>query len=207
MKTTPLLARPAAPRLKPGAWMGWAGALLLAATGCATCPRDPHTGRRPDPEPAPYMRVACPDAGTVELQIAVRRFGPARGGGPVVWLAGASHIGDPGYYAALQRHLDAQALVLYEGVKELNDTTPSPARPGAKEADGRGGGGGGGSEDDSLQAGLARALGLVFQLDALDYSRPACRNSDLSVTQIQALLTGSRGVGPSPSPSPGTAPG
>ena len=36
-----------------------------------------------------------------------------------IWLAGASHIGETNYYAALQRHLDAQALVLYEGIKGL----------------------------------------------------------------------------------------
>ena len=79
------------------------------------------------------MRVARPDGDTVELQIAVRKFLPPRGDGPAIWLAGASHIGESNYYTALQAHLDARTLVLYEGVGEharkraSRTTTKSPA--------------------------------------------------------------------------------
>src|SRR5262245_43325779 len=89
-------------------------AAAAALAGCATGPK----GAAYDPKasPAPYLRIAYPDEDTVELQIASRRFTPARGKGPAVWLVGASHIGESNYYAALQKQLDAQTLVLYEGV-------------------------------------------------------------------------------------------
>jgi hypothetical protein len=47
-------------------------------------------------------------------------------------------------------------------------------------------------EVDGLQRDLAEALGLVFQLDGIDYSRPHWRNSDLSIGQIQEALGGPR---------------
>ena len=72
---------------------------LLAAAGCATKP-DSATNL----PPGPYMRVARPDDETIALQIAIRKFTPARGDGPVVWLSAASHLGDSNYYAALQQH-------------------------------------------------------------------------------------------------------
>src|SRR3954471_11038729 len=83
-----------------------APALLLAS--CSS-PR-PAAGV-PLAPPQPYTRILRPNTNTVQLQIAVRKFVPAGHRGPVVWLAGTSHIGDPAYYHALQKHLDAQTLV------------------------------------------------------------------------------------------------
>lgn len=136
------------------------------------------------------MRVHRPDAGTVQLQIAVRKFLPARGHGPVIWLAGASHIGEANYYASLQTHLDAQTIVLYEGVgehprkprprsgsKSSNVPPPMPRAPGDQASGGA-----------SLQVTMAKSLGLVFQLQAIDYERTNFWNSDLSIHQIQALM-------------------
>jgi len=126
--------------------------------------------------PQPYMRVVHPDSDTIQLQIALRQFVPARGEGPAVWLTGASHIGESNYYRLLQEHLDAQGLVLFEGVKER----PGPAETGES----------GVSEVDesSLQLTLAQSLGLAFQLKAINYRRPHFRNSDLSVPELQKLL-------------------
>lgn len=56
-----------------------------------------------------------------------------------------------------------------------------PAFEGAKPA---------AEEIKGLQRDLADALGLVFQLDGIDYSHPHWRNSDLSVEQIRAALAG-----------------
>jgi hypothetical protein len=141
------------------------------------------------PEPQPYIRIGHPDSNTLELQIAWRRFVPETGPGPACWLAGTSHLGDPDYYHALQKHLDAQTIVLYEGVNTdthphhvLKPGGPSP-KPAAPPADG--------DETNagySMQASLAAALGLVFQLDAINYDRTNFLNSDLSVLQIQRLL-------------------
>jgi len=117
------------------------------------------------------MRVAYPDKDTVSLQIALRRFLPERGRGPVIWLVGASHIGEPNYFAMLQQHLDTLPLVLFEGVgANLKKLRFDP------------------DEQASVQYALATSLGLAFQLSAIDYDRPQFRNSDLSIAQLQQLL-------------------
>lgn len=145
---------------------------------------------RAGPAPQSYMRVARPDTNTVQLQIAVRKFVPADHRGPTVWLAGASHIGEPAYYHALQMHLNAQTTVLYEGVNSAAHThhagnrgpvhlrrpPPNPATTNAASG--------------SMQATLASSLGLVFQLDAIDYNRANFLNSDLSIQQIEDLMEG-----------------
>jgi dienelactone hydrolase len=146
----------------------------------------------------PYMRVTNNATGAVELQVAARKLVPANGKGPVIWLTGVSHIGETNYYAQLQKHLEAQALVLFEGVNAgrkpaatTNPPAPPPAAapapaPAAKAP-----------ERTSLQKDLAESLGLVFQLEAINYARPHFRNSDLSVAQLQELME----QGDSPDPA------
>jgi len=140
----------------------------------------------------PYMRVTNGATGAVELQVAVRKLVPTNGTGPVIWLTGASHIGETNYYAQLQKHLDTQTLVLFEGIhagqakaakpaaaepKAPAPTKPPPADPPAKAA-----------ERTSLQKDLAESLGLVFQLEAINYRGTNFRNSDLSVHELQELM-------------------
>ena len=161
---------------------------LLAAAGCATKP-DSATNL----PPCPYMRVARPDDETIALQIAIRRFTPARGNGPVVWLSAASHLGDANYFASLQQHLQTQALVLFEGVKDETEkqdaikTRIAAARRAAKKKSATETNA---SAPASLQSSMAESLGLLFQLEAIDYERSHFRNSDLSVQQIQRLMSG-----------------
>lgn len=141
-------------------------------------------------EPQPYIRIANPDTNTVALQIALRKFVPAGKAGPTVWLVGTSHVGDPAYYQAIQKHLDAQTIVLYEGINAdahprhvpkpgapPEKPTPTPPKP----EDGTNAG-------FSMQSALAESLGLVFQLNAINYDRTNFLNSDLSVLQIQRLM-------------------
>ncbi len=146
----------------------------------------------------PFMRVTNGATGAVELQVAVRKLVPTDGVGPVIWLTGASHIGETNYYAQLQKHLDAQALVLFEGVhagrkgtatntvalEKTAGSSPPVAKkeaaapePAAKPA---------GSA--SLQKDLAESLGLVFQLEAINYTGGNFRNSDLSVAELRELM-------------------
>lgn len=146
----------------------------------------------------PFMRVTNGATGAVELQVAVRKLVPTGGVGPVIWLTGASHIGETNYYAQLQKHLDAQALVLFEGVhagrkgtatntvalEKTAGSSPPLAKkeaaapePAAKPA---------GSA--SLQKDLAESLGLVFQLEAINYTGGNFRNSDLSVAELRELM-------------------
>ena len=152
-----------------------AAALLLVAAGLTGCAgsKDARASLTADSPPQPYMRVTRPDSNTVTLQIAARRFVPPKGSGPVIWLTGASHVGESNYFSALQRHLDAQALVLFEGV-------------GAKGKKMRFNP----DEEASIQHTMASSLGLVFQLSAIDYDRPHFRNSDLTIAQLQQLLAG-----------------
>lgn len=149
-------------------WLSTALALVL--TGCASSGnRKANTSA----EPQPYMRITRPDSNIVMLEIALRKFGPANGKGPAIWLSSASHIGETNYYSALQRHLEGQSLVLFEGVG---------ARDKRMRFDPK--------EEVSIQHTMASSLGLVFQLAAIDYDRPQFRNSDLTIPQLQRLLAG-----------------
>ena len=98
---------------------------------------------------APYLKSGMTRSGSLELRIACRKFESTNHTGTVVWLTGVSHIGTSNYYARLQQHLDAMDVVLYEGVGD-----PQAAKGGEELA-------------GSLQGGMARALGLVFQLEAI----------------------------------------
>jgi hypothetical protein len=138
--------------------------------------------------PLAYMRVLRSGSNTVQLQIAVRKFVPTDRPGPVVWLSGASHVGDSNYFRALQKHLDAQGLVLFEGVKDLSSSkTPDPAKREIKEK-GEPQTASKSTEDFGIQQTLAESLGLVFQLKAIDYTRTNFRNSDLTVADIERLM-------------------
>lgn len=147
-------------------------------------------GQRASPsnsaQPAPYLRVTRSDSNLVQLQIAVRKFVPARRSAPIIWLSGASHIGESNYFGGLQKHLDDQTLVLFEGIRDRHqkDSSSASARPTENvvtEANPSDAG-------PSLQMTLAESLGLIFQLKAIDYQRPHFRNSDLSIQQLQHLM-------------------
>lgn len=161
------------------------GALLLAQAGGDTLARAADT-----PPPRAYTRVANPDTNTVQLQIALRKFVPAQNAGPAIWLAGVMHVGEPAYYAAVQHFLDAQTVVLYEGINpdshphHVHDpaaavTNNSTSKPAADTNAGY-----------SMQSALAHSLGLVFQLDAINYERTNFLNSDLSIIQLQSIMSG-----------------
>lgn len=195
------------PKLPPrAAWRGLrvsvAVLLLLAAWvgpcafGQSTATHKPSASVHLAVEP--FMRVTNGASGAVELQVAVRKLVPTNGSGPVIWLTGVSHIGETNYYAQLQKHLDAQALVLFEGVQATRKdsgtnavapdkaavNSPSPAKPDAAVAEPAAKPG----ERSSLQQDLAGSLGLVFQLEAIDYTRGNFRNSDLSVQELRELM-------------------
>ena len=100
---------------------------------------------------------------------------------------GVSHLGAPDYFVKLQSELESKTLVLFEGVRASRrnqarqglasdaSTRQEPVRTDPKTAEG-------------LQPALARALGLRFQLEAIDYSRPNFQNSDLSIPELRQLL-------------------
>lgn len=265
-------------RLRAGFRVCQAVAAMALLLGAASAP----ARQVEDAEaPAPYLRAVDVDESTVRLDMAVRFFAPMTGEGPTVALAGAVHIADAEFYAVLQRFLDSQDLVLFEGVKprgvgpiETDDDAvrvrrtesglrfvaimlhrqreatgqwpqtldelaaaveASEGRHGewlrssmrdawdrplvyeitaegyalrSLGADGAEGGEGFDADlafadqspltaaetgaDPGLQAHLARALGLAFQLDAMRHDRPNHRNSDLTIDQVQERVA-SRG--------------
>jgi len=163
-----------------------AGCLLLA--GCSgPSARVRRSPDEPLSDPEPYVRIENTDSNRVQLQIAARQFLPGRRGQPVIWLTGVAHIGESNYYAALQAHLDAQTLVLFEGVgaakAQTNSTMDAPPSIDANAAPVANGG-----ERESLQSTMASSLGLVFQLEAINYRRPSFQNSDLSISQLRQLM-------------------
>ncbi|HTL59480.1 MAG TPA: hypothetical protein VL361_27665 [Candidatus Limnocylindrales bacterium] len=175
---------------------GW---LVILSGGCAS----QKASQSPDLPPEPYVRISNNDSNLVQLQIAVRKFVPARGHGPAIWLAGVSHIGDSNYYAALQEHLDAQTLVLFEGVAaRARPSTPTSPRQAAHRDDASDKGSSS-ADDAGLQSSVATSLGLEFQLTAIDYQRPNFRNCDLTIPELRQLFaaeetsTGSSGAGES----------
>jgi hypothetical protein len=145
-----------------------------------------------------YIRVLRSSSNTVQLQIALRKFVPTDRAGPAVWLSGASHVGDSNYFRALQKHLDAQGLVLFEGVKDLSGPTAPDEEKKTnpkKSEEPKTGSASKRSQDFGIQQTLAESLGLVFQLQAIDYSRKNFRNSDLSVADIERLMRESAAPG------------
>jgi hypothetical protein len=169
------------PITRPRREVWFRGILSLLAGVAALLGGCASRGTGDSAEPRGYMRVAQPDKDTVALQIAWRKFSPKRGRGPTIWLAGASHLGESNYFARLQRLLDVQSLVLFEGVGARSKKMRFNP-----------------DEETSIQHTMASALGLVFQLSAIDYDRPHYTNSDLTIPQLQALLSGGAGGGSGP---------
>lgn len=119
-----------------------------------------------------YLRRSADTNGLLSLEVAARELVPARKNRPPVWLVGVIHLGSADYYAGLQAFLDRQSLVLFEGI-------------GADEGNFE-------LQDDefSLQDRMASALGLVFQLEAINYDRPTFQNSDLGFEELARLFGG-----------------
>src|SRR6266404_3674236 len=163
---------------------------LLASLLLAACSTPNRTKRAdvtgPPPTPQPYVRIIS-GSNTVQLQIAARKFVPARGKHPFIWLTGVSHIGEPKYFAALQHHLDTQTLVLFEGISDSRVIHTSSNLESDTERN-RVGSTGSKEKLSSLQLSMAETLGLAFQLEAIDYNRPNFFNSDLSVQELREII-------------------
>ena len=147
--------------------------LLIFTSGCRSTPARTV---RPLTAPQKYLRATTNSDGSFALDVAVRGFRPERRPATVIWLVAVTHLGTSNYFAGLQRLLDAQALVLFEGVGATNGDFHLQR-----------------DKAESLQQALAAALGLRFQLEAIDYRRSRFRNSDLTLAQIQDLLAAHAG--------------
>jgi hypothetical protein len=117
-----------------------------------------------------FIRTEQGKDGKNGLQTLSAEYVPEKGVGPHVWLIGVAHLGTPEYYAAVQKRLDAQSAVLFEGVGG------EKMSHGAKV------------EQAGIQSKLATALGLVFQLDVIDYKRKHFVNSDLTPEALNSAI-------------------
>ena len=186
-------------------WFGWFAVLMVLASGCHTSrgANGTSTASQTNSLPQPYTRIVNSDTNTVQLQIAIRKFVPEHHRGPAIWLVGTAHIAESNYYHTVQDYLDARTVVLYEGINadahkrhlEKSGVVKTNAVPEA-EAHGT-------NEGFSMQSALAQSLGLVFQLDAIDYDRTNFVNSDLSVLQIERLMIGDSNAVPVAAGEPG----
>ncbi len=150
---------------------------LLLATLIFTAPFAP--AETPPAKMAAFLRTADLPGGARGLQTSSTEYRPASGTGPSVWLIGVAHLGTEAYFQAIQQRLDRQTVVLYEGIG-LHDVKQAP----------------GSMKDDlGIQTTLAKALGLKFQLDAIDYRRASFVNSDIHVPELQQEVK-KRGVDP-----------
>lgn len=124
-----------------------------------------------DQAPAPsFTRSVDTPEHLRAIQTASTEYRPAEGPGPSIWLIGVAHLGTPDYFSAIQKRLDAQTVVLFEGVGLGEAMKQGPAVA---------------SKDLGIQKQLAQSLGLTFQLDAIDYRRPSFINSDLPIEGIE----------------------
>jgi len=131
------------------------------------------------PPASEYLRLGRDDAGVpVSLQTSIVRFLPAAGAGPAglaVDLVGAIHIADTAYYDDLNARFQEYDAVLYELVAPEGTRVPL-------------GGVEGGGLLSGLQGGLGNVLGLSFQLDHVDYTRPNLIHADLSPEDISRTM-------------------
>jgi hypothetical protein len=102
------------------------------------------------------------------LQIAVIEY--TAPDGHKITLYGVVHIADPAYYAEVQRELDGFDTVLYEGVK-----TGTMINPETKIL-------------NVIQKGMGKLLGLSFQKDGIDYTRPNLVHADISADELQQSM-------------------
>lgn len=125
-----------------------------------------------------FLRVTRSSEGEPRsLDTAIVRYEgeKASSGGLAVDLVAAVHIGSEQYYTTLNRLFRDYDVVLYELVAPENNRIP---RAGQKPSGAIG----------SAQQGLTSALGLSFQLQAIDYGRPNFVHADLSPEQFDQAM-------------------
>lgn len=145
----------------------------VLAGGRSPHPFAPEPQEDPGEAPETYVRwLPSREGDDGGLETATSRwFDPATE--TAIFLVGVVHIADPAYYRELQKVLDAQDLVLFEGV------------------------GKGEASDDELasldvmmrmQLAMRGATGLGFQKDHVDYAREWWVNSDVDYAELRTAL-------------------
>ena len=121
----------------------------------------------PAKDTSAYTKSVTTTAGLIEMSTSAQQL--VCPGKPDVWLVGAVHIGSKDYYSNLQKLLDQQSLVLFEGVKSEKNSATKPATT----AQGK-------DQPKPIYKALSDALGLEFQLTSINYDHKNWENCDLT---------------------------
>ena len=138
-------------------------ALLLASVAAASEKQAAATKTSDKKQKPKFVRVLRDKSKSpVALQTNVVRYTRTEEDGSelVVELVGAIHIGERSYYEALNKRFRGYDVVLYELVAPEGTRIP------------KGGRGRSTHPVSMLQGGLKSLLGLEFQLECVDYTRP-----------------------------------
>ena len=112
-----------------------------------------------------FLPGATPEDG--ELQVAVESYTLH---GVQVDLYGVVHMADRAYYESINRDFTAYDVVLYEGVRR--GTEPNIETKGL----------------NLIQQGMAKLLGVEFQMKEIDYSAPNMVHADIDIEALQERL-------------------
>ncbi len=158
------------------------GQAIWLAGGVPTFPILPAHAEEPraleTDDAVSFLRITHDDAGEPRsLDTAIVRYAatPDATGGLSVDLVAAVHIGGETYYETLNRLFRDYDAVLYELVAPEGNRIP---QAGQKPSGAIG----------SAQQGLTSALGLAFQLEAIDYSPANFVHADLSPKQFEEAM-------------------
>jgi hypothetical protein len=154
-------------------WLWWVSS-MVALAACGDEPGNDQAGAPPSaPIVAPEEFIAFVADGEHRAELRTATVGYLSDEGAEIDLIGVVHLGDQGYYDALDASFAGYDAVLYEMIK------PARAAPVGPRDDG--------SPLSLMQRGLCRALGLVFQLDSLDYGRANFVHADLTAERFAEL--------------------
>jgi len=113
------------------------------------------------------------DGRPAAMEVAIAQFEAAAG--IRVDLVGVVHMAEPDYFKRLDARLAGYDTVLYELVGDPAAlAAPRPDTPASLLG--------------LMQGGLTGALGLAFQLEQIDYSRPNMRHADLNRDEFSASM-------------------
>jgi len=122
-------------------------------------------------DPASYVRTVERTDGVAVSQTKTQKL--VAPGKPDIYLVGVAHIGSKSYYSEIQAVLNAQDVVLFEGVRSKGKPSV-PVKPDPKAP-------------KQMYQVISDALGLDFQLFDIDYNHPNWINSDLSMEELDRL--------------------
>jgi len=123
---------------------------------------------------SPFIRLALNEQGdAMALQVSIARY--RNQAGVELDLVSAVHVGDEGYFEALNHQFSSYDSVLYELVTndpeaDLDASTPAFSMIGF------------------MQGGMKEALGLSYQLDVIDYSQSNFVHADMTVAEFQRSM-------------------